>query len=277
MYPLLPATLFPYIRNYRGLRRLFALDVAPARDPARLPRRIFLYWGQGLAQAPEIVRYCVDSWSMTNPGWDVTVLDARSAEAPLPSAGLRSDITVAQYADVLRSALLMREGGVWADASCLCTAPLDSWLGLVFQQADFFAFDRPGRDRQVSNWFLASVPQGLLIRRWYVAQRKLWAPSRRPPPPYFASHYLFEHLVRFDRQARREWEAVPWLGAEPPHRLQRVLVAGRKPTSEDLAIIRTSPVHKLTWRGDLKVSDVERVLADAGVRTARDWLRVAAE
>ena len=277
MHPLLPATLFPYLRERRGFRRLFAHDVAEPRDPARLPRRIFLFWDKGLSQAPAIVRHCAASWERMNPDWDVTVLDAAAAERALPRLGLRGDISVQHYSDVLRTALLLREGGVWADATCLCAAPLAPWLGLVFQQADFFAFDRPGRNRQLSNWFLASVPQGNLVRGWYRAQRAFWAPSRRPAPPYYANHHLFEHLVRFDRQARRDWAAVPRLAAEPPHRLQRLLSEGRKPTAEDLAIIRTSPVHKLSWKDELTVAGVQRLLDAAGGAAGRMPLRIAAE
>jgi mannosyltransferase OCH1-like enzyme len=249
--------------------------VARVRDPARLPKRVFLFWDRGLAAAPDIVRFCVASWTDMNPGWDVVLLDGAAAHRVLPRAGLRADISVNHYSDILRTELLVREGGVWADATCLCAAPLDHWIGMVFQQADVFAFDRPGRDRAVSTWFLASVPRAPLMCRWNEDQKAYWAPPRRAAPPYYASHALFEHLVRFDPRMRSAWAEVPKISAEPPHRLQRVLAAGRAATPEDLGIIRASPVHKLTWKQDLRVADVIAALAAARA-TSADATRGAA-
>lgn len=261
MRPVIPFTHFPDLRMRRPFRRLFAHDVVRPRDPTRLPRRIFLFWEQGAVTAPEIVRHCIASWSEMNPEWEVVVLGGEAAERILPRSRLRPDISVNHYSDILRTELLLRDGGVWADATCLCAAPLDPWIGMVFQQADVFAFDRPGRDRPISTWFLASVPGAALMRRWNEMQAIYWAPSRRPEPPYFASHALFEHLVRFDPRMRRAWSEVPRFSAEPPHRMQRVLAAGQPPTPEDLGVIRASPVHKLTWKGELQVAQVIRLLA----------------
>ena len=277
MRPVIPFTLFPDLRQRRIFRRFFAHDVARPRDPARLTRRIFLFWDTGLSAAPEIVRFCVASWSGMNPDWEVVVIDGEAAERIVPRARLRPDISVNHYSDILRTRILMREGGVWADATCLCAAPLDQWLGMVFQQADIFAFDRPGRDRQISTWFLASTPGAELMRRWNEVQTAYWAPSRRGDAPYFASHALFEHLVRFDPAMRRSWAEVPKFAADPPHRLQRLLAAGRRPTSEDLGIIRASPVHKLTWKGSLRVADVSGLLAAARRTGSWDASSVAAE
>lgn len=277
MRPVNPFMLFPDLRMRRPLRRLFAHEVARPRSPGCLTRRIFLFWDKGLSAAPEIVRLCVASWSEMNPDWEVIVLDGAAAEGILPRSRLRPDISVNHYSDILRTELLLREGGVWADATCLCAAPLDHWIGMLFQQTDFFAFDRPGRDRQISTWFLASVPGNALMRRWNEMQTLYWAPWRRSEVPYFASHALFEYLVRFDPRMRRAWSGVPKLSAEPPHRMQRVLAAGRPPTREDLGIICAAPVHKLTWKGAFDGAEVTRLLAEARLAGPASTLRVAAE
>ncbi len=277
MRPIIPVMLFPDLRTRRPFRRLFGHDVARVRDPRRLPRRIFLYWDRGLAAAPEIVRLCVASWGQVNPGWEVVVLDGEAAEGILPRSRLRPGISVNHYSDILRTELLMREGGVWADATCLCAAPLDPWIGMVFQQADVFAFDRPGRDRAISTWFLAAVPGAPLLRRWNEVQHAFWAPSGRHAQPYFASHALFEHLVRFDARMRRSWAEVPKLSGEPPHRLQRVLAAGGAATPEDLGVIAAAPVHKLSWKVDLSVAEVRGLLEAARHSAPMGPLRVAAE
>jgi hypothetical protein len=40
-----------------------------------IPRHIFIFWGQGFANAPEIIHQCVISWYLKNPTWKVLLLD----------------------------------------------------------------------------------------------------------------------------------------------------------------------------------------------------------
>ena len=131
-----------------------------------LPRNIWTYWEQGMDSAPPLVRRCIESWEYWNPGWKVHVLDRKTlgqhTDLEQRVDLSREDITVQKRANLLRVALLRTHGGVWADATVMCSQPLETWLP-DYASNGFFAFRNPGRDRLGSNWFLAAEPDNPLL------------------------------------------------------------------------------------------------------------------
>ncbi|WP_165814684.1 capsular polysaccharide synthesis protein [Labrenzia sp. 011] len=226
-----------------------------------LPKIIYVYWDKGIDTAPDLCRFCVESWRRQNPGWNVVVLDQSAAEKILPRSLFPRNIAIAHYADLLRIKLLADTGGVWVDATCLCTRPLDEWLGMIFTQTSFFAFHRPGRDRLISSWFLAAKPECLITSIWLENALAFWHGRKKLPRAYFWFHYMFEYSVLMSSGFRRAWKTVPKISAGPPHRFQRALVR-QQFNSEDREIIKSMPVHKLCYKRDFSVSDVERAMGE---------------
>jgi hypothetical protein len=223
-----------------------------------MPKVIWLLWLQGIDEAPEIVRLCLDSWRRLNPDWEVRALDRKGLDglidlSAIPAANLERASPQA-LSDIARVRLLAAHGGVWTDASVFCTRPLDAWIWSELG-GGFFAFAAPGRDRLISTWFLASAPGGPLIsaldkavvRYWSgpafeherrprltrnleklfggsVASTRMWfMPAVREGlklRPYFWLHYLFAETLRRDREAAAAWALAGKLPADGPHRLQ---------------------------------------------------------
>ncbi len=133
-------------------------DDRPRMSPMReslfmekLPRKIWFCWFQGLEHAPELVRECHASWVRHNPGWEIHVLDEQNTDDFVDeSCGWKWEhLPLEKRADLLRLALLETHGGVWADATCYCTRPLDDWI-FDCMDTGFFCFqnDGPGAARQ---------------------------------------------------------------------------------------------------------------------------------
>lgn len=212
-----------------------------------------MFWDKGLAQAPDIVRLCHASWQDLNPGWDLQVLDGAAAEAILPRSGLPADLGMAAYSDLLRLRLLER-GGVWTDATVLCLKPLDQWLLPVMTQTGFFAFYRPHWHRILASWFLAAVPHDPLVEGCDRIVTRFWSDKTSAKgEPYFWLHFLFEGMIRSDRDRRRLWARMPKLSAEPVHLLMHQLRDGETP---DAGIIRHTPVQKLSYKTALGAADI---------------------
>ncbi len=259
--------LFRWFVRSRKMRLKLSRQLA--RDPQRLllqslspkpiPRILWSYWKQGEYSAPELVKSCIASWRALNPGWDIRILDERSVPRFAGMSGLPQAISVQGYSDVLRVRLLDEYGGVWADATTLCTRPLDHWLPPLMQSG-FFAFSRPGPDRVIASWFLASERGGALIRAWRRATDRHWRAAHRAYH-YYWLHYLFEWVTLWNPEARALWARTPHVSADGPHLVQRGLRRGfgtnrlREETSLDAV-----PIHKLTWRGNFTIRDVQRVL-----------------
>lgn len=259
---LIPAfsNLYPYVKRLPLMGRLLAGRSAPVRDPRALPRKIYIFWDSGLDTAPEMVRFCVNSWIRMNPGWEVIFLDQAAADAFVLRSALPSTLRPAAYADILRIKILSQHGGVWADATCLCTRPLDGVLPLLFCQCDFFAFHRPGSDRLIASWFLAAAKDSAPMKGWDRLVEDFWKTQTVERCPYFWCHYLFEYLILRDPAARRAWRHTPKLDAAPPHALQRYLL-GQDLDGRNLEYVRHGFVQKLSYKADFTVQDVKDTLA----------------
>jgi len=262
--------------------------LAPADEQylPKVPKKIWFLWLQGLEGSPPLVRACRNSWLTNNPTWDFHFLS-------YDNLATYSDIDIAafdhlgksQLADLIRLDLLRRHGGVWADATCFCVRDLDSWLP-AYTKSGFFAFEKPGRDRAIASWFLASAPNNLLVKSLHSAlsrhlgnpnlsndgkrvrcailarllsvnlwTTRLWFSSTVVNIfrvyPYFAFHYMFAELIRKDRQCAAIWAATPRLSANIAHRLQSVgLFSAIEPAIRREIDEKHAPLYKLSWKYD---------------------------
>ena len=264
-----------------------------------IPREIWLYWHQGFETAPWLVQRCAESWRLQNPGWQVHLLDAVSISEYLTEdhAGERWQLGLAHQSDLVRLRLLRRYGGVWADATTLCRKPLESWLPQS-SGSGFFAFQRPGRDRLIANWFLACSPNNpiaarlhhrlrcywdtkpgrsnieqaqwlerllsaLLNRSSWTARWWLWPVIHRGLniTPYFVFHYLFADLISQDARCRAIWKNMaPW-SAKPPLLIDRIgLSTNLTPELKHTIEQCPAPVFKLTWKVNPASTGAETLL-----------------
>ena len=103
-------------RRERGLRRLLRRDMPSDECFSRLPRRVWMYWQQGEAAAPDLVRECIASWRSQNPGWEIVVLDGDSAEALVDMSDLPVDMLIRRRSNLLRRFRAMRRCAGWRRA-----------------------------------------------------------------------------------------------------------------------------------------------------------------
>lgn len=237
---------------------------------------------------PPIPRACIDTWITHNPDWEVTLLDGASLgdwTDPVLGSPRAQSQPANRLSDLARLNLLARHGGVWVDATCYCMKPLDAWLPECLESG-FFAFARPGRDRPMSSWFLASPADGYIPGVMWAALRDYflghefsdtgWRDGVRKaldrtlnrnmrttslwfaPPlprlgitPYCAFHYMFGKLARTDPVFRDIWERTVKVSADGPHSL-RAHGLGNPPSTQILADLkqRRVPFYKLNWRVD---------------------------
>jgi hypothetical protein len=255
-------------------------------QPASLPKTIWILWFQGIHNAPYVVRKCYESWVERNPGWQVRFIDEHqltNVGSMDYTAGEVRSLSRQHASDLLRLDLLTNHGGVWVDATCFCMLPLDEWL-FPYMESGFFAFDRPGRDRIMSSWFLAAEPGNHLVSHMFTFMPSYWISSRvrrdsRDPLvwiltqllqvspqtrgwwfshllrdrlgmiPYYAVHYGFEKLIREDPECGQIWSHTPKISADGPHRLFAAGLLSPATDSVRAEIDRREvPVYKTTWK-----------------------------
>lgn len=261
MAAIISASSYLRLKDRQRLRRFLNGPVATARSPEDLPKTIFMLWDAGRDNAPPLCEMCIRSWEALNPEWTVKVLNAAEADTLVPRAELPQSLGMAGYSDLVRTAALRKHGGVWADATLLCMKPVEQWLPWLMAQSDFFLFSRPGPDRLVSSWFIASQPGSAVLGRLLEEAKLYWSDGKDKAPPYFWFHYLFEYLCAFDREFREAWAGVPRISADPLHVMQQVF-AGEREREEALPILRHTPVQKLSYKMDVPIEDYRQILAD---------------
>ena len=242
---------------------LAGLPPPPAARPGPVPRRLWLYWGQGWDSAPELCRLCLDRWRRWNPRHELQALDA-AAQALLGPPGFDLSVFPERVrANLLRLRLLARWGGVWADATLFCTAPLDAWLPLLTQRAGCFLFGVPQAEKLIANRFIAGNGHSPLLALWaelFAALLARYAREGRRLPFYFVLHRSFVVLLRQRAEAAAEWAACPQLPAQGPLALGNLLDLERRRGAEQdrplsaeeqrraEALLARFPLHKLSWK-----------------------------
>lgn len=266
-----------------------------------IPRIIWIFWSQGEEDAPMLVRKCIGSWKRHNPNWTVKVIcaeDLNEFDKKIFENDLGKGMSLNHQSDLLRVYLLSLYGGVWVDATLFCNEPLDNWLP-NYSISGFFAFYAPGKDREIASWLIASEQGHVITTKFYTEFKDYWANNRFRPfnrfqkkllkifnkmlnkdkrttflwfhpiltkvlkiYPYFIFHYQFYKLINENKKLKLIWDQTPKISANGPH-LPTVLglanSAGDK--ERELLTIDSSPVYKLNWRINNKMSDPNSILS----------------
>lgn len=152
-----------------------------------VPPIIWTAWLQGLELAPRLVRSCIASQRKCFPCYEhrILTLDNYRQWVELPEwveeKYARGMIPAALFSDVLRVAVLKRYGGVWMDASVLCTGfgnqqLQKQWTEVENSRFAVFRYYRKG-DRYpsgLSNWFIAATPDNVVLTSVYDMLTAYW-------------------------------------------------------------------------------------------------------
>lgn len=167
---------------------IMELSQKVSTDPDRLrknqpspgiPRIIWMFWDSGWPSNKPDANLALYSFVHANPNYEIRPINLLEAERytqrekVVPNATW-NQLTIQAKSDIYRTLLLYEHGGIWADASLVCSVPLDTWL-TVDHHVDLVSFLRkdisrsPKRlqkkiDPWITSWFLAAPPKSYTIR-----------------------------------------------------------------------------------------------------------------
>ncbi|HEX6257499.1 MAG TPA: capsular polysaccharide synthesis protein [Euzebyales bacterium] len=269
--------LLQFIAEHIDEIRAGAVNDQPVSRDA--PSRVWMYWGQGIAHAPAVVRRCHAALLRHHDPAQVMVLDDDTVDDHVDIPGYVRDRTRGdrtKFSDVLRIDLLARHGGVWLDATCLVRRNVLALLPELLT-AGFFA-PRSRRTR-IASWFMASDPGGHVITALRSAQLAYWR-HHAEAIDYYVLHHLFEALCHTDPTVAACCERMPMLRLSDLSRFARAMFDPYDP-ERFRQLIDSAPVHKLTYKrlqrgldlGDTMVShllddETEAAAQSASTRTS---------
>lgn len=124
-----------------------------------------------------------DLWERLHPGDEVRVLEQHDVDRVFADLGLaQGHLSPQVQANVLRTYLLVHEGGTWVDSTLLPTRGLHEWLPPLVEVQGFFAFRSEGDPNLVlQNWFLSGTKGHPLTTAWLAEYVDYFRTMRRWP------------------------------------------------------------------------------------------------
>lgn len=263
----------------------------------RIPRRLFLYWAQGFDSAPDVVKIATESWEKFNPELEIIKLDATNVHHWVPEVASTQHISSLdrqKQSDLLRLNILSEHGGFWADATLVCTRPIDEWLNFSPGSGVVFLRTPRGKNRLLQTFFLgaeagshfmttwlhtlekillsgAQPMSNATLKRWKSRHPLVWKNAlttalwssaslvKKTKYPYLLPHYVANRLILTSPRMAAAYLRTPTYRAGEALHYQE--------TGKGLEAFRASlgseefPLWKLTWRTNVNPDHWVEVVA----------------
>ena len=225
--------------------------------------KVWVCWFQGLDNAPALVKKCYGSLKQNLTDREIILItsDNMCNYVQFPDFILdkwkNGKITHTHMTDLLRLELLIKYGGMWGDATVLCTSKREN-IPDYFFNSDLFLYQilKPGRDGQaqpISSWLIsAKTNNKILIMTRYLCY-EYWK-NNDELVDYFLFHDFMTIALEYNKD---EWQKIiPRDNAAPHMLLLRLFDKYDEETWK--AIKDQTPFHKLTYKfgdEDVKTAD----------------------
>lgn len=198
-------------------------------EKRKLSNKVWICWFQGLVNAPELVKACINSAKTVMPNRDIIILTDKniSKYIELPKyvneKRKKGIISLAHYSDLLRICLLCKYGGIWIDATVFCTASAEDFKAV--QNSPLFAYKkvnllpRTTQPIEASSWLIAANSNSPILCLTRDILLSYWKKYN-----YLMNYYLF-HII-FSIACEKypdEWKSVPNFNNVSPHILGKEL------------------------------------------------------
>lgn len=239
-----------YNRIYKKYKKYLSLIDENNNEDVSIPKTVWFCWFQGLLQAPDLVKVCYETIKRNCKDFKIIVVDKNNFNkyANIPEIILekwnKGIITNTHFSDILRTALLLKNGGIWIDATVLLTESIPAEI----LDSKLFLFEtyKPGRDGKaynISSWFIASCPNSIVFQQVMILLTKYWERNN-----YLCDYFLFHIFVQIVLDAYPEINnSIPKYTNETPHYLLFELGKKFDETNFDY-LTKKSFCHKLTYK-----------------------------
>lgn len=215
--------------------------------------KVWVCWFQGIEQAPKLVQKCYQSLLDNLTTHEIVLITASNLEdyVKFPSYIIKKwkngEITNTHMTDLLRLELLIQYGGLWIDATVLCTESSDNIPEYYFD-SDLFLYQclKPGRDGHShinSSWLISAKTNNKILMATRHLCYEYWK-EHNSLIDYFLLHDFMAIVLE---KYPEDWKAIIPVCNSHPHILLLNLF-------EPFDIKRWSymkqltPFHKLTYK-----------------------------
>lgn len=217
-------------------------------------KTVWICWLQGIENAPELVKVCYESVCKNLEDWDIVVItsDNLIEYTDIPSYIIekwnKGIITNTHFSDILRADLLARHGGLWIDATVLCTGKVPNYIA----ESELFIYQclKPGLDGHCivgSSWLIYSEGNNVIMYAVRSLLFEYWKVNNR-----LLDYFLFHHFMSIALDYfKSDWDKIPKVPNDLPHILLLQLFNSYDEKTYN-HIKQFVTFHKLSYKRDKK-------------------------
>ena len=210
--------------------------------------RIWWMWLQGVDEAPDLCKACLASLRRWHPDKEIITLDKDNISQYVTLPGYiqqkyeRGFIPNAHYSDIARLQLLIQHGGIWLDATMLCTGrKFEHFLELPF----FFTRWQENDHSSFLTSFIVSDPENPILTLTRDLLLEYWKSYN-----YTIHYFIFNiFLGMATERFQQECKQIPFFSADIVHDISRAVWNNEDYSEEKLKeFAEKSDFHKLTYK-----------------------------
>lgn len=213
-----------YVMNY--LKKVLKNDINTFEETSDnvpkdtlIPKQIWMLWWQGEEDAPSVVKLCISSMRQNNPEWKVTVLSKDNyqeyvqIDEHILARFNNGEVSVQLLSDLIRSELLYRYGGLWADATVFSIKHIpDSIVHYEYYSAKNIETGEKSKywvDLDLWEGYFIACKKNNNTAKWILTSLRNYLITDKALPDYL----LINYLAKIGREEiftlRSEFEMVP--------------------------------------------------------------------
>lgn len=242
--------------------------------PHTQTNKVWVCWFQGMDSAPKLVQRCYASLqeNLTDRQIVLITKENMAQYVQFPDYILKKweagIITNTHMTDLLRLELLIRHGGMWVDATVLCTRP-EAQIPEYYFQSELFFYQslKPGRDGHshlCSSWLMSACTNNRVLMATQHLCYAYWR-NENKMLDYFLLHDFLSICLEHYPQL---WNAmIPCCNSTPHILLLRLF----EQYDEKMwaAITQQAPFHKLSYKFTPEQAALPNTFYDAIVNNKR--------
>ena len=187
-------------------------------------KTVWLFWWQGEEAMPPLVKKCYASVKQNLKDWEIVLLTEQNYLQYVMFPDFinekfkRGKITLTHFSDLLRLELLIRYGGLWLDATVLCTSGQIP-ESILASELFFFRPQKPGADGRaitMSSWLMWAKSNNRILMATLAMLYAYWQKKNRLEEYFLLHHFMSIVLDHYSE----EMEKIPPYCNSVPHILQ---------------------------------------------------------
>ena len=243
-------------RKYRKVLNEFKYDETLKHYAAK---KVWVFWWQGMESAPTLVKRCYQSVKENLSDWEILLItqDNYKQYIDFPEHILqkldKGQITLTHFSDLLRLELLIQHGGLWLDATVLCTG------GVIPQSiidSDLFVYQaqKPGSNGMatiMSSWCMYAKTNNKILMATRELLYEYWKKNTKMDD-YFLLHQFF--TIVCNKYPEDSMKIPPFCNSVPHILLLHLFDKFDKQLWSDL--LKMTCFHKLSYKLDAQKTEI---------------------